>query len=52
MKTLVDSVEVDVLKNNTGNKAAGVRARKGLRQIKSKAGELVKISLTSDKDSP
>jgi hypothetical protein len=52
MKVLVDSVELDVVKNNTGNKAAGVRARKGLRQIKTKAGELVKVSLTVDKQSP
>jgi hypothetical protein len=51
MKVLVDTVEVDVFKNNAGNKAAGVRARKGLRDIKSKAGELVKVSLTADKQS-
>lgn len=44
LRTLVESVELDVKKNANGNKSAGVRARKGLRMIKQSAGELVKIS--------
>lgn len=44
LRTLLDSVELDVKKNAKGNKSAGVRARKGLRMIKQAAGELVKLS--------
>jgi outer membrane murein-binding lipoprotein Lpp len=45
LKALVESLEDDVQKNATGNKAAGTRARKGLRAIKSAAAELVKLTL-------
>ena len=34
LRILVESTEVDVIKNNSGNKAAGVRARRSLRLIK------------------
>jgi len=49
LKKLVESLELDVAKNVNGNKSAGTRARKGLRLIKSKAAEVVKASLESDK---
>jgi hypothetical protein len=45
LKTLVESLEEDVQKNASGNKAAGTRARKGLRNIKSAASDLVKLTL-------
>ena len=45
LKTLVESLEEDVQKNATGNKAAGTRARKGLRTLKATAAELVKLTL-------
>jgi hypothetical protein len=45
LKTLVESVEVEVIKNAEGNKAAGTRARKGLRNLKTTAGELVRLTL-------
>jgi outer membrane murein-binding lipoprotein Lpp len=45
LKTLVESLEDDVQKNATGNKAAGTRARKGLRTLKTAAAELVKLTL-------
>jgi len=45
LKTLVESLEEDVQKNATGNKAAGTRARKGLRALKTTAAELVKLTL-------
>jgi len=45
LKTLIESLEEDVQKNASGNKAAGTRARKGLRTIKSTAAELVKLTL-------
>ena len=45
LKALVESLEDDVQKNATGNKAAGTRARKGLRTLKTAAAELVKLTL-------
>ena len=45
IKTLVESIETDVQKNATGNKAAGTRARKGLRTLKNTATELVRLTL-------
>ena len=45
LKTLVETIEDDVQKNATGNKAAGTRARKGLRALKTAAAELVKLTL-------
>ena len=50
LKTLVESLQTDVIKNSQGNKSAGVRARRGLRELKKMASDLVKISLTSDKE--
>jgi hypothetical protein len=49
VKALVDSLELDVLKNAKGNASAGVRVRKGLRLLKKVAGELVKATAASDK---
>lgn len=49
LKSLVESLEHDVAKNAKGTAAAGVRVRKGLRDLKTKAGELVKLTLTLDK---
>ena len=49
LKVLVDSLELDVHKNASGNKSAGVRARKGLRLLKQRAAELVKTSLETSK---
>ncbi len=45
LKLLVESLEEDVQKNASGNKAAGTRARKGLRTLKSTASELVRLTL-------
>ena len=44
-KLLIESLEEDIQKNAAGNKAAGTRARKGLRTLKTAAGELVKLTL-------
>ena len=44
-KLLVETMEEDIQKNAAGNKAAGTRARKGLRALKTAAGELVKLTL-------
>ena len=51
LKTLVEELELDVHKNAHGNKSAGVRARKGLRDLKNRAGDLVKLTLEAQKGS-
>jgi hypothetical protein len=49
IKTLVETLDVDVRKNANGNASAGVRARKGLRLLKNKASVLVKTTIESSK---
>tara|TARA_B100000214_G_scaffold320927_1_gene256291 strand:- start:100 stop:288 length:189 start_codon:yes stop_codon:yes gene_type:complete len=49
IKTLVESLDLDVHKNANGNASAGVRARKGLRTLKNAAAELVKTTITEEK---
>tara|TARA_B100001123_G_C14524137_1_gene715514 strand:+ start:146 stop:340 length:195 start_codon:yes stop_codon:yes gene_type:complete len=49
IKVLVETIEIDIKKNVAGNKSAGVRARKGLRQLKKNANDLVKSSISNDK---
>ena len=50
LKVLIESLDLDVLKNANGNKSAGVRARKGLRLVKKSTADLVKESLSADKE--
>lgn len=45
IKTIVASLEDDVLKLSRGNVSAGIRGRKGLRALKSEASTLVKGSI-------
>lgn len=49
LKAIVEALELDVVKNAKGVAAAGVRARKGLRDLKAKAAELVKTTVDLDK---
>lgn len=49
LKTLIESIDLDVHKNAKGNASAGVRARKGLRLLKNTAAELVKLTVDRDK---
>lgn len=51
LKSLVELLELDVVKNARGVAAAGVRARKGLRELKGLAAELVKKTVELDKAS-
>ena len=48
LKVLVESLELDVHKNASGNKSAGVRARQGRRLLKQRAADLVKTSLETN----
>jgi len=49
IKTLVESLDLDVVKNANGNASAGVRARRGLRLLKSKSADLVKTTIAEEK---
>lgn len=50
LKELLTSIEVDLLKNlQKGNKAAGTRVRKALREIKKEAAALVKAMIELEK---
>ena len=49
IRTLVESLEVDVKKSARGNKTAGVRSRRGLRLLKRAAADLVKVTLGTEK---
>ena len=50
LKELLTSIEVDLLKNlQKGNKAAGTRARKVLREVKKQAAALVKAMIALEK---
>tara|TARA_B100000683_G_scaffold22754_1_gene21430 strand:- start:419 stop:607 length:189 start_codon:yes stop_codon:yes gene_type:complete len=49
LKVLIESIELDVHKNADGNASAGVRARKGLRAIKSEAAALVRLMIEEEK---
>jgi len=46
LRTTVESMESDVLKNARGNKTAGVRLRKSLRFLKKHSGDFVKFTLS------
>ena len=50
IKTIIESIDLDVNKNAGGNASAGVRARKGLRLLKKEAAELVKMTVAADKE--
>ena len=50
LKVLIESIDLDVHKNANGNASAGVRARKGLRVLKNAASELVKTTISAEKD--
>lgn len=49
IKALIDTLELDIAKNARGVAAAGVRARKGLRNLKKAADALVKTTVVLDK---
>jgi len=49
LKTLVESLDQDVTKNAKGTASAGVRARKGLRLLKKKVSDFVKLTVELDK---
>ena len=50
IKVLVESLELDVHKNASGNASAGVRARRGLRLLKTEVAGLIKQTITAEKE--
>jgi hypothetical protein len=51
LKELLLSIEVDLLKNlQKGNRAAGTRARKVLREVKKEAAAIVKAMIELEKE--
>lgn len=50
LKTLVETLELDMQKNARGVAAAGVRVRRGLRALKASAAILVKTTVELDKE--
>jgi hypothetical protein len=50
IKSLLESLEHDIAKNAKGTVAAGVRVRKGLRELQAKSKELVKLTIQLDKN--
>ena len=50
LKNLLLSIEVDLLKNLDGNKSAGVRTRKALRDVKKRASEIIKDTIALEKE--
>lgn len=49
LKKIVEALELDITKNARGNASAGVRSRKGLRQLAACSKELVKMTIELDK---
>ena len=49
LKNLLLSIEEDLLKNLNGNKSAGVRARKALRDVKKQATDIIKNTIALEK---
>lgn len=49
IKLMVESLDVDVTKNAKGNSSAGVRARRGLRLLRTMLGEYSKLTIQEEK---
>ena len=49
LRILVDSLDIDVRKSCRGNVSAGIRARKGLRELKTATSDLVKATIADEK---
>ena len=49
VKVLVDSMDIDIHKNASGNVSAGVRSRRGLRSLKKEAAALIKSMVEVEK---
>ncbi len=50
IKTMVDVLELDVMKYSRGVRVAGLRVRKGMRELKRVMSDFVRLSVAEDKD--
>lgn len=50
LKATVLATELDILKNADGNVSAGVRARRGLRMLRTKVTDMVKVLKKEDQE--
>ena len=50
MKVMLESLDLDIHKHAGGNASAGVRARRGLRELKNNVATLIKLSIETDKN--
>ena len=50
LKVLMESLDLDIHKHAGGNASAGVRSRRGLRQLKNDVASIIKLSIETDKE--
>lgn len=50
IKVMVEILELDVVKYSRGVRAAGLRVRKGMRELKSVMSEFVRMSVAEDRE--
>ena len=48
LRTLLESLELEVVKSEKGNKSAGVRLRKNLRLLKAHTQDFIRFTLDKD----
>ena len=49
LKTMVEILDIDVTKNANGNVSAGIRARRGLRELRAVTSALIMTTLKAQK---
>jgi hypothetical protein len=49
INVILESLNIDVRKNAAGNASAGVRSRRGLRLLRTRANDLIKMTLDIEK---
>lgn len=50
IRTIVEVLELDVVKYSRGNTAAGLRTRKGLRELKQRISDFVRDSVSVERE--
>jgi hypothetical protein len=50
IKTMVEVLELDVVKYSRGTRVAGLRVRKGMRELKRAMSDFVRMSVAEDRE--
>jgi hypothetical protein len=50
VKTMVEVLELDVVKYSRGTRVAGLRVRKGMRELKRVLSDFVRMSVSEDRE--